>query len=190
MSTTSLGLSPRQLHQIFEFLPIVCFAGGYFFGDILYATGALMIGSVISAGGVWFTERRPPTKHLVILALVAISGGATLILRDPTYIKMKPTVLYAGFGFVLLVSASRGGAILQKMLSRAVSNPSFPWAQFTVRTAFVCFFLAGMNELIWRTQAESLWVWWKIVSPFAVWPLFFIFHYRWLVGQTPPADAS
>ena len=41
--------------------------------------------------------------HWLSLAIIVVFGGATLILQDETFIKWKPTVLYASFGVVLAV---------------------------------------------------------------------------------------
>ena len=49
--------------------------------------------------------------HWLSLAIIAVFGGATLILHDETFINWKPTVLYWLFGAVLLVVASRSVGI-------------------------------------------------------------------------------
>jgi Intracellular septation protein A len=48
------------------------------------------------------STRRLPAVSLATAILVPVFGWLTLYLQDATFIKMKPTVLHAGFGAALI----------------------------------------------------------------------------------------
>jgi intracellular septation protein len=70
--------------------------------DLLVATaaGALVACAVVG----WEIARRRPVQALqwLSLALVVVSGAATVITRDPRFVMAKPTVIYAVVGVAML----------------------------------------------------------------------------------------
>jgi len=87
-----------------DFFPIVLFFAAYKLADIYVATLAAIAGAVIQVAYTWIRTRKVETMHLVSLVLILVFGGATWFLRDPTFIKWKPTVLNWLFGLVFLGS--------------------------------------------------------------------------------------
>jgi intracellular septation protein len=94
------------------------------------------------------------------------------VLHDETFIKVKPTIIYVLFGGALL-----GGYFFDKPLLEIVFDSVFHitdegWRKLTLRWAAFFFFLAVLNEVIWRTQSTDFWVNAKV---FGFMPLTFIF---------------
>ena len=56
---------------------------------------------------------------VITAVVVTIFGGLTLILRDDTFVKMKPTILYALFAGILGFGLLRGQSYLQVPDGRA-----------------------------------------------------------------------
>src|SRR5689334_5962702 len=82
--------------------PLLVFFAAYQFGGIFAATGAFM-GAILVALAIGYSlERRISPMPLFTAVLVMIFGGLMLYLKNETFIKMKPTVLYAFFGLTLL----------------------------------------------------------------------------------------
>ena len=69
--------------------------------------------------GYW-RERRLSPMPLFTAVLVLIFGGLTLYLKDATFIKMKPTVLYAFFGLLLV-----GGLRFNRLFIKYVFEHAF-----------------------------------------------------------------
>jgi intracellular septation protein len=109
---------------------------------------------------------------LVTAFIVLVFGGATLILHDETFIKLKPTIIYVLFGIVLL-----GGLAFKKPLLEMVFDSVFNiteegWRKLTLRWALFFLALAVLNEIVWRTQTTDFWVAFKV---FGVVPLTLVF---------------
>jgi intracellular septation protein len=126
------------------------------------ATLTLMIATAIGTAVLYAATRRLAIMPLITLLVVGTFGGLTLWLHDDTFIKMKPTVIQGLFAVILF-----GGLILKKPLIRYVMGGSLQlddagWNRLSFR--FGCFFaaMAGLNEIVWRTQSESIWIDFKV----------------------------
>ena len=95
--------------------------------------------------------------------LFLIFGGATLFLRDPTFIKWKPTVINLVFALIFLGSAFIGDKPLaQRFLGNAIEAPKSIW--YRLNTAWIIFFVsvAAINLYIAYNFSEEIWVNFKL----------------------------
>src|SRR5579864_3353488 len=99
--TEKLTLDPR-LKLVLDFGPLLLFFAVWWRFDIFVATGAFMA-AVVTALIVSYTQtRRWPIMLVVTAAFVLVFGSLTLVLHDKTFIMVKPTIIYALFGSILL----------------------------------------------------------------------------------------
>jgi intracellular septation protein len=139
---------------------------------IFVATATFMVAIVAALAISYALTRRLPIMPVVTAIIVLIFGGLTLVLHDATFIKVKPTIIYALFGGVLL-----GGLYFDKPLLGVVFDSLFQlteigWRKLTWRWAIFFFVLAGLNEIVWRNFSTNTWVDFKV---FGVVPLTFLF---------------
>jgi intracellular septation protein len=113
------------------------------------ATVVLMAAVVAALIASFIMTKRLPVMPLVTAILVLVFGALTLYLQDDRFIKMKPTVLYLAFGSALFV------------LDNAMALTERGWRLLTVRWASFFFVLAVLNEIVWRTQSNDVWVTFK-----------------------------
>ncbi len=131
--------------------------------------------AVIAALGVSYAMiRRLPIMPVVTAIIVLVFGGLTLFLHNDVFIKVKPTIIYALFGGVLL-----GGLYFNKPLLGTVFDSLFHltdegWRKLTWRWALFFFALAVLNEIVWRNVSTNVWVDFKV---FGVMPLTFLFGF-------------
>jgi intracellular septation protein len=139
---------------------------------IFVATAVFMVAIVVALVVSYAMTRRLPVMALVTALVVMVFGGLTLALQNETFIKLKPTIIYALFTAVLL-----GGLLFRRPLLAMVFDQVFHlteegWRKLTMRWALFFLALALLNELIWRTQSTDTWVAFKV---FGVLPLTFVF---------------
>ncbi len=155
---------PAWVKPAADFGPLVVFFGAFYGSgkDLMVATGALMVATVVSIALTYAFERKVAWVPIVTALIVMAFGGMTLWLQDDRFIKMKPTIVQALFCVVLL-----GGLVLRKPLLRYVLGHVMPmtevgWRKLTLRYAAFFAAMAALNEVVWRTQSDDVWVNFKI----------------------------
>lgn len=172
-----------------ELLPITIFVVAYFFypdlpaawivafsdatyleltagesGDRIYfATFVLIVAMAIQCGILWMIRELGGT-HLAALAVVLVAGGLTLLLKDPLFIKWKPTVFYWALAIAFLGSSLIGSrTLVERMFSKAFSlDDARLWRQLNI--AWVGFFLVcgALNLYVAYGFSEEFWVQFKL----------------------------
>ena len=165
-------LKPQIYKLALELGPLVVFFIVNSRADIFVGTAWFMGAMVLSLALSWLLLKRVALMPLVTGFVVLIFGGLTLWLHDETFIKMKPTVINSLFGAVLL-----GGMLFRLSLLKYVFGDVYKlkpqgWTVLTLRWGLFFFFLAILNEVVWRTQTTDFWVAFKV---WATMPLTIIF---------------
>ncbi len=132
------------------------------------ATGLFIPATLIALAVNYMLVRKLPIMPLVSAVFVVAFGGLTLLLKDDTFLKLKPTIVNALFGIALL-----GGLYFRKPLLQIVLDSVFEltdegWRKLTLRWALFFLALAAINEIVWRTQTTDFWVSFKV---FGIMPL-------------------
>jgi len=139
---------------------------------IFAGTACFMIAVLVAFAVSYALTRHVPLMALVSAIIVVVFGGLTLILQDETFIKLKPTIIYLLFGSVLLGGLMVGRSLLAVVFDSVFNLTEPGWRKLTLRWAAFFFFLAALNEIVWRTQSTDFWVSFKV---FGVVPLTFAF---------------
>jgi intracellular septation protein len=139
---------------------------------IFVATGVFMLATVAALAISYALTRHLPVMPLVTAVVVLVFGSLTLALHDELFIKLKPTIIYALFGGVLLGGLAFGKPLLGIVFDSVFHLTEEGWRKLTLRWALFFFALAILNEIVWRTQSTNVWVSFKF---FGVVPLIFAF---------------
>ena len=99
--------------------------------------------------------------QLFTAILVVIFGGMTILFNDDRFFKMKPTLVYFLFGSILLVGLFRGKSYLQALMGTMLPMDDKGWMIISRRITGFFFFLALLNEFVWRTFSTEIWVYFK-----------------------------
>jgi intracellular septation protein len=159
---------------LIEFGPLVAFFLAQRFKDIYWATGVFMVAISISVLVSRRIERKWPVVPLVTAVFVLVMGGLTLWLQDATFIMMKPTIVNLLFAAILLVGLAGNRLFLKTVFAEAFDLEDEGWSKLTLRFGLYFIFLAGVNEIVWRTQSEDVWTNFKV---FGIAPLTVAFMY-------------
>ena len=131
-------------------------------GPIFIATGLFMVATVIALSASWLLTRTLPIMPLVSGVVVFVFGGLTLYLQDALFIKLKPTIVNALFGIVLLGGLYFGRSLLGYVFGAAFKLDAEGWRKLTWRWGIFFLFLAVLNEVVWRNFSEATWVAFKV----------------------------
>ena len=169
--TTKPQLNPL-LKLALDLGPLVLFFFANSHYGIFVATATFMVAVLAALAVSYVLTRQLPIMPVVTAIIVVVFGGLTLVLHDATFIKVKPTIIYALFGAVLI-----GGLVFNKPLLGVVFDSLFNlteegWRKLTLRWAIFFFVLAVLNEIVWRNTSTNVWVDFKV---FGVMPLTFLF---------------
>jgi intracellular septation protein len=130
---------------------------------ILLATAVAILATFGQVGWLLLRGRKVDSMLWISLAIIAVMGGATLLLRDPTFIKWKPTVLYWSFAVVLLgADLILKKNVIRTMMQEQLSLPDPVWARLNL--SWVAFFIVmgAANLYVAYNYSESAWVNFKL----------------------------
>ena len=178
--------------SILEFVPLVTFFLAYYYfpnsnnltGEelsvekIIFAT-KVFVPILLFASFVSYLILRTISKMSLITALLVIFFGAlTIWFRDPTFIKMKPTIIYLSFASILIIGLMRNKSLLQSLMGSTLALEERGWIILTKRIIIFFISLAFLNELVWRYFGQDQWVNFKTFGMPILSLLFFAFQYR------------
>lgn len=166
-----------------DYLPLAAFLAAYYFGDIYIATGVLIGSLMVALAGLRLLTGQWSKMHLWVTAVATVLGGLTIYLRDPVFIKLKPTIVYGVLSAVLLGSHFVGDRVLLARLPQKVLVlPDDLWRK--VNFAWVVFFAfcAALNLYVAENFSEATWVKFKVIG-FSVLPMLFAFAHIPFLGR-------
>ena len=168
---------------LFDLFPILLFFVAYKMYDIYVATAVAIGAAFVQTGLFWLKHRKFEKMHLITLLILIVFGGLTLILRDPVFIKWKPTVVNWLFGMSFLGSQFIGkSTLVERMMSHAITVPGQVWRR--LNWAWVLFFLAMglINIYVAYNYSEETWVNFKLFGMMGL-TLVFVFAQAFYLGR-------
>jgi intracellular septation protein len=189
----SIEPAPSVLLKLaIELGPLLVFFGTNAAAGIYAGTAAFMAATLVSLVAAWFSYHKLPIMPIVSGVIVLVFGGLTLYLRDETFIKLKPTIVYTMFAALLAA-----GLLWKKPMLEFLFGPVFTlteegWRKLTIRWALFFAVMAVVNELVWRNVSTDAWVSFKA---FGFLPLTFLFAIAQVPlmqrhGQEPPEQGK
>ena len=176
---------------LFDFFPIALFFITFRFYDdphegVLAATAVAIIATILQVFFFWLKNKRVEKMHIITLVLITVLGGATLILKDPVFIKWKPTGVNWMFAIAFLGSQFYGDKpFVKRMMAHAVELPEIVWMKLNF--AWVVFFTAmGFANLYVAFNYDlTTWVDFKTYGMLGLTILFVIIQALFLAKHMP-----
>tara|TARA_B100000945_G_scaffold158525_1_gene127338 strand:- start:1695 stop:2240 length:546 start_codon:yes stop_codon:yes gene_type:complete len=160
---------------ITDFGPLLIFFVVYYKSgnNLKIAIPPLIVATLLAVIIVYFVEKKIPYLPLIGAVLVSFFGGLTLYFNNPIFIYLKPTIINIIFAATLLLGKTFFDInFLKIFFKNAFQLDDMGWSKLNNRWAYFFIFLALVNELVWRTQTEAVWVNFKV---WGILPLTFIF---------------
>ena len=186
------------MQLLFDFFPVLLFFAAYMWAGIYVATGVAIVASIIQIVWIHWRHGRAGVVHWSSFAMIAIFGGATLILQDESFIMWKPTVLYGFFGLLLAVGKLGFGRDLLSYLMKGVVLPGPVWTRLTwtwvaffvfmgVANWYVAFHFSGQAWVLDKLGLEAgdnprlkTWVLFKVWGATGLFVVFALLQGFWL----------
>lgn len=135
-----------RMKFLYDLFPLLLFFAAFKLYDIYTATAVAMVASAVQVGGYWLKHRRFEAMHVVTLGIIAVFGGLTLVTRDDTFIRWKPTLVYWVLAAIVLGSQFVGKkTAIERMLGAQVTLPSAVWARQNLSWGIFFIFLGALN---------------------------------------------
>jgi len=169
------------MQLLLDYIPIVIFIVAYFYRDIFFATGVLMIAMPIVLLLQWVMTKKLNRIYAASTVLVLVLGGFTLAFRNPTFLYWKPTVLNWAFALAFLGSQWIGEKpFVRRMLGGAADLKEKQW--ITLNQIWVVFFIfvGAINIYVAYSFSEAFWVKFKLFGMLGITMLFVIIQSIWL----------
>jgi intracellular septation protein len=177
--------APHPLFKLAtELGPLIIFFIANAKSNLFVATGVFMVAVIAAMVASYVVTRHVPAMAIVTAVVVIVFGTLTLVLHDETFIKMKPTIVYALFAAILGGGLLFGRSFIAIMFDQMFNLTPQGWRILTLRWALWFLAMAVLNEIIWRTQSTDFWVAFKVFGMvpltmlFAVTQMPLIKHYR------------
>ena len=169
------SVNKSLLKFITDFGPLLIFFTTYYKSgnNLSVAIPPLIIATIIAVIVVYVVEKKIPYVPLIGGIIISLFGGLTLYFNNPVFLYIKPTIINLVFATTLLT----GRLFFNRNFLKVFFKSAFQldengWIKMNNRWACFFIFLAILNELVWRTQSEVMWVNFKV---WGILPLTFIF---------------
>jgi len=158
---------------LFDIFPVILFFAAFKVYGIYIATTVAIVATVLQIAWVWIKHRKVENMQCISLVLIVVFGGATLLLKDETFIKWKPTVLYWLFATVLTVSRlffSKN--FIRSMMDQQISAPDQVWNRLLFAWVGFFVFMGILNLYVAFNYPTDTWVSFKLFGGIGLMLLF------------------
>ena len=178
-SIFSIVRSKLFVKLLLEFLPLGLFLIAVDIEGIYVGSAVLAVTTLISMAVVWAIYRQMALMAIITGLTGIVAASATVLMVDPMWVKLKPTIVSAVFGGILAFGLIMGKPLLRPLIGEDLNLTDQGWRVVTRRWMFYFFFVALLNEVVWRgteayyghgALADQVWATFKVVflMPFTV----------------------
>jgi intracellular septation protein len=158
---------------LFDLFPVILFFIAFKFFGIFTATAVAIVATIAQI--IYCKIRHGVVDKMLLVSgvIITVFGGATLLLKDPTFIQWKPTILYWLFA-VSLVGAQ---LIFKKnpirsLMEKQISLPDHVWGRLNLAWAILFVALGFLNLYVAFNYSQDTWVNFKL---FGITGIMFVF---------------
>ena len=142
--------------------------------NIYWATACAVVIGVLQAAFIWMKHKKLDVMQWASLILIVVFGGATIVFRDDTFIKWKPTLLFWLGAVVLLVCQLRGKNGLKSMMGKELVLPEPVWNRLTMMWMAFLVLLGVVNLVVAYQFSQQAWVNYKLFGSTGLMILFML----------------
>ena len=166
---------------LFDLFPIILFFIAYKVFGIYVATTVAIAATVVQIAWMKWRHGKVDVMLWVSFVIIAVFGGATLMLHDATFIKLKPTVLYWLFSVILLFSnIFFNKNLMRALLQEKIALPLHIWHRVNLMWSLFFALLGILNLYVAFNFSEDAWVNFKLFGFTGLMLVFILAQSAWL----------
>jgi len=174
----------------FDFFPVILFFVAYKVTDIFVATGVAIAATIAQIAWVLVRGKKVTGMQWTSLVIIVVFGGATLLLRDETFIKWKPTVLYWLAGVVFLGALAFKQNLVKGVMGAGIELPAPVWTKLAVAWGVFFLFKGTLNLWVAYNFSTETWVNFKLFGGMGLMLAFVVAQALWIARYLPDEDAK
>jgi intracellular septation protein len=151
---------------------------------IIIATFCLVVVSACSLVYHFIFKKKQDKMSFYSNIAIVIFGGLTVFFHNPSFIKIKITLINIFFGGLMVYNYFAVNPPIKKIFEGKIVMKNKAWKEFSLRLALMFFVIAIGNEIVYRNFPEATWVKYKVfcVPIFSL--LYFVVQVRFLARNT------
>jgi intracellular septation protein len=126
--------------------------------DLVQATWVLVAVSALALAVGFAIERRIAPLPLMAGGAALVFGLLTVVFNDPTFVKIKPTVVNFVLGSALFIGLAMKKNPLKALMGDALKMTDEGWRKLSQRYGLFFWAMAVLNEVVRNTQSDAVWV--------------------------------
>lgn len=143
---------------LLDLLPAILFFVAYKIFDIYVAAGVAIAASVTQIAWSILRKERVRPIQWIALGFVVIFGGATILLRDEFYIKVKWTLFYGLMGVLILGAIAWGKNPMKAIMGQELDLPDAVWKTAGISWGVFFLVMAALNQYFATVLPLAAWV--------------------------------
>ncbi len=181
---------------LFDFFPVILFFVAFKMYDdptegVIAATAVIIAATTAQVAYSRWRHGKVERMHLITLGLIVVLGGATIALRDETFIKWKPTVVNWAFGLVFLGSQFIGAKpLVQRMMEKSVALADAIWNRLNLAWVAFFFVMGFVNLYVIYNYDTNTWVNFKLFGMLGLTFLFIVLQSLYLLRHIKPDEEA
>ena len=166
---------------LFDLFPVILFFIAFKAFNIYVATAVAIAATVVQIAWTKWKHGKVDVMLWVSFAIIAVFGGATLLLQDETFIKWKPTVLYWLFSVILLFSNLLFNKnLMRSLLHEKIALPLHIWHRLNLSWSLFFAVLGFINLYVAFSYSTDAWVNFKLFGFTGLMVVFILGQSVWL----------
>lgn len=148
---------------LFDLFPVILFFIAFKFYGIFTATAVAILATIAQI--IYVKTRHGKVDNMLLMSgvIITVFGGATLLLKDPTFIQWKPSILYWLFAAGLLIAQLLFNKNpIRNLMEKQIQLPDPVWSKLNFAWAMLFTALGFLNLYVAFNYSQDTWVNFKL----------------------------
>lgn len=176
---------------LFDLFPVILFFVAFKFFGIFTATAVAIVATIAQI--IYVKIRHGVVEKMLLISgvIITVFGGATLLLKDPTFIQWKPSILYWLFAAGLLgAQLFFNKNPMRSMMGKQIQLPDAVWSKLNIAWAMLFVALGFLNLYVAFNYSQDTWVNFKLFGITGIMFVFIIVQTLFISKYLPKEDSK